>query len=147
MLSWQSIQSSKSRTGLTDLRASRQPRCRLDVIVPCVVKHPFAKLDFLEPPAGQSNGKCNLERGSNLIQTAVSLLEAISSPSPLLFRMTLQIPLSSMLLHKSLTMFNAEELLEVMSWRRHTQHVCNEPLLVNDTNASWQNTFVEPCGR
>ena len=46
-----------------------QEQNRLDVIVPCVVKHPFAKLDFLDPPVGQSNGKCSLEREPKVFQT------------------------------------------------------------------------------
>lgn len=33
---------------------------RLDAIVPCVIKNPFAKLALLPTPSGRSNGKCLL---------------------------------------------------------------------------------------
>ena len=35
------------------------PDERLDAIVPCVKKNPFAKLASLEAPSGKSNGKCH----------------------------------------------------------------------------------------
>lgn len=35
------------------------PDERLDAIVPCVKKNPFAKLASLEAPSRKSNGKCH----------------------------------------------------------------------------------------
>ncbi|CAK9055718.1 unnamed protein product [Durusdinium trenchii] len=73
---------------------------RLDAIVPCVIKNPFAKLALLPTPSGRSNGKCNIF--------------SIAPPVPD------DIP-------------NALE-LNVQSWQKHTKDVCNEPILVNDSN-------------
>lgn len=73
---------------------------RLDAIVPCVKKNPFAKLASLEAPSGKSNGKCNI--------FSISSAEPDDTP-------------------------NAVD-LNVQSWRKHTEGLCNEPILVNDSN-------------
>ena len=144
MPSWHAIQSSTNKTGpwhpsICFVRDGQTSDLfvRLDAIVPCVKKHPFAKLSSMEPPLGKSrksNGKCwNLSSMSDqtielmdtqksstcancLIANSQIKTKAIYFPLHSLYLKILPMQLSWMLLFWTLNHLNSSDTMSSVWW-------------------------------